>query len=192
MGAVSAKSERLKGERLMSTKIKLSNVRLSFPSLFRKAEFNGETTKYEATLMLHKDDHADAIKQIKEQIAIAIKDGLKGAKIPSDKICLKDGDESGRDEYEGHYTIKAANNKRPKVIGRDKSPLTEDDGVIYSGCYVNAVIDLWVQNNSWGKRVNANLLGVQFLKDGEPFESGSVADDDDFDEVAGSDDDFDI
>jgi len=175
----------------MSGKIKLSNVRLSFPSLFRKAQFQGEETKHEATFMLHKERDADKIEEIKRAIQAKIKDDLKGAKIPSDKICLKDGDESGRDEYVGHYTIKAANNKRPKVIDRDKTPLTEDDGKPYSGCYVNAVIDLWAQSNSYGRRINANLLGVQFFKDGEPFESGSVADDDDFEEVEG-DDDFDI
>jgi hypothetical protein len=172
-------------------KIKLSNVRLSFPSLFRKAQFNGEETKYEATFMLHKVEHADAIKQIKAQIDAAIKENLKGAKLPSDKICLKDGDESGRDEYEGHYTIKAANNKRPKVIDRDKTPLAEEDDKPYSGCYVNAVLELWTQNNSYGKRVNANLLGVQFYKDGEPFAAGEIAGDDDFEDF-GSDDDFDI
>jgi hypothetical protein len=177
----------------MSGKIKLQNVRLSFPSLFRKAEFQGEQTKFEATFMLHKERDADKIKEIKKAIDAAIKENLKGAKIPADKICLKDGDESGRDEYEGHYTIKAANNKRPKVIDRDKTPLTEDDDKPYSGCYVNAVIDLWTQNNSYGRRVNANLLGVQFYKDGEPFESGSVADDDDFEEFeVGDDEDFDI
>lgn len=173
-------------------KIKLTNVRLSFPSLFRKAQFNGEETKYEATFMLNKEQHADKIDEIKKLIADGIKENLKGAKVPSDKICLKDGDESGRDEYEGHFTIKAANNKRPKVIDRDKSTLMEEDDKPYSGCYVNAVIDLWYQNNSYGKRVNANLLGVQFFKDGEPFESGSVADDDDFDEYEVGDDDFDI
>lgn len=176
----------------MSGKIKLNNVRLSFPSLFRKAQFNGEETKYEATFMLHKENDADKIAEIKKAIAAGIKENLKGAKVPSDKICLKDGDESGRDEYEGHYTIKAANGKRPKVIDRDKSPLAEDDDKPYSGCYVNAVIDLWYQNNSYGKRVNANLLGVQFYKDGDPFESGSVADDDDFDEFEVGDDDFEI
>jgi len=175
----------------MSGKIKLSNVRLSFPSLFRKAEFNGETTKHEATFMLHKERDADKIAEIKKAIEVKIKDDLKGAKVPADKICLKDGDESGRDEYAGHYTIKAANNKRPKVIDRDKSPLVEDDGKPYSGCYVNAVVDLWSQNNSYGRRINANLLGVQFFKDGEPFESGSTADDDDFDEFEIGDD-FDI
>lgn len=176
----------------MSGKIKLSNVRLSFPSLFRKAQFQGEETKFEATFMLHKERDADKIAEIKKAIQSKIKDDLKGAKLPSDKICLKDGDESGRDEYAGHYTIKAANGKRPKVLDRDKTPLTEDDGKPYSGCYVNAVIDLWAQSNSYGRRINANLLGVQFFKDGEPFESGSVADDDDFDEFEVSDDDFDI
>lgn len=173
-------------------KIKLNNVRLSFPSLFRKAQFQGEETKYEATFMLDKTEHADKIKEIEKAIAASIKENLKDAKLPSDKICLKDGDESGRDEYEGHYTIKAANNKRPKVIDRDKSPLTEDDDKVYSGCYVNAVIELWAQNNGYGKRINANLLGVQFYKDGEPFESGAVASDDDFDEFELADDDFDI
>jgi hypothetical protein len=36
------------------------------------------------------------------------------------------------------------------------------------------------------------LLGVQFAKDGETFESGSTADDDDFDELepVGDDEDF--
>lgn len=172
-------------------KIKLQNVRLSFPSLFRKATFEGTETKYEATFLLHKEDHADVIAEIKKQIAAGIKENLKGAKVASDKIALKDGDESGRDEYAGHYTLKAANGKRPKVIGRDKSPLVEDDDVLYSGCYVNAVVDPWYQSNAYGKRVNFNLLGVQFFKDGDTFESGSVADDDDFEEFE-SDDDFDI
>lgn len=176
----------------MSTKIKLQNVRLSFPSLFRKATFEGTETKYEATFMLDKEEHADVIKKIKKAIDEGIKENLKGAKVPADKICLKDGDESGRDEYEGHFTLKAANNKRPKVIDRDKSPLAEDDGKPYSGCYVNAVVDFWYQSNAYGKRVNANLLGVQFFKDGEPFESGSVADDDDFEEFEVGDEDFDI
>lgn len=172
-------------------KIKLNNVRLSFPSLFRKATFEGVETKFEGTFMLNKDEHADKIEEIKKIIAAGIKDNLKGAKVASDKVALKDGDESGRDEYENHFTLKAANGKRPKVIDRDKTPLTEEDNRPYSGCYVNAVVEPWYQSNAYGKRVNFNLLGVQFLKDGDSFESGSTADDDDFDDF-GSDGDFDI
>jgi hypothetical protein len=163
------------------SKIKLQNVRLSFPSLFRKAVFNGDETKYEATFMLDKTEHADLIKQIDNAVAGMMKDAFKGAKIPADKICLKDGDDSGRSEYEGHMTIKASNAKRPLVIDRDKTPLGEGDNRIYSGCYVNGIVELWAQNNQWGKRINANLLAVQFFRDGDPFGDGTTASVDDFD-----------
>ena len=169
-------------------KIKLQNVRLSFPSLFHKAVFQGAETKYEATLLLDKEQHKDAISAIQAEINERIKVDLKGAKLPADKICLKDGDAIDYDGYAGCMSIKAANNKRPMVIDRDKTPLTEDDNKLYAGCYVNAVIELWVQNNGFGKRINANLLGVQFFKDGEPFGDGVGASADDFD--AFGDDDF--
>ena len=165
-------------------KIKLENVRLSFPSLFRKANFNGEETKYEATLLINKDSQADLIKQLEKAIQEKLKTDLKGAKLGADKICLRDGDGVDYDGYEGHMSLKAANSKRPLVIDKDKSPLTEDDNVIYGGCYVNAIIELWAQNNNWGKRINANLLGVQFVRDGESFGSaGESASVDDFEEL---------
>jgi hypothetical protein len=172
-------------------KIALKNVRLSFPSLFHKATFEGVETKYEATLLLDKDDHADAIKDIRSQMQAGIKAKLDGAKLGADKLCLKDGADSDYDGYGNAWTLKAANAKRPLVIDRDKSPLTEDDNRIYSGCYVNASVELWYQKNAYGKRVNANLLGIQFFKDGEAFgEGGTTASGDDFD--AFDDDDEDI
>jgi hypothetical protein len=70
------------------------------------------------------------------------------------------------------------------VIDRDKSPLTAEDGKPYSGCYVNCSLELWAQDNSYGKRINAQLGGVQFFKDGDAFSGGgSAADADDFDEI---------
>jgi hypothetical protein len=169
--------------------IKLKNVRLSFPSLFQRAVFQGEEGKFEATFLLNKVEHAETIAEIEAQIKQRIAVDLKGAKLGADKICLKDGDEIEYAGYAGHMSIKASNNKRPLVIDRDKTPLTEDDNKMYAGCYVNAIIDLWVQQNSWGKRINANLLGVQFLKDGEPFSDGANASADSFD--AFGDDDVD-
>lgn len=163
------------------SQIKMKNVRLSFPSLFRKAVFSGAETKFEATFLLNKEEHADTIKAIQAEIAKMLKDELK-AKLPADKICLKDGDEIEYDGYAGCMSIKASSAKRPLVIGKDKSPLSEDDNVIYSGCYVNAIISLWAQNNQFGKRINASLEAVQFAKDGEPFgDGGSKASVDDFD-----------
>ena len=173
------------------SKIKMQAVRLSFPSLFNTAKFGGEDTgKYEATFVLDKVEHAEVIAGIKAQIERLMKEELK-SKVPSDKLCLKDGDEMGRPEFEGKYTIKASTKKRPLVINRDKSPITESDNVIYAGCYVNAIVSLWPQDNKFGKRINAQLDGVQFCRDGEAFGDGAVSVDE-FDAFGGSDEDFDF
>ena len=174
----------------MGKKITVKNVRLSFPSLFQKANFNGDATKYEATLLLDKETHADSIKEIQAAIKSMITSDLKGAKLGDDKLCLKDGEGIDYDGYENCYSLKASNKKRPMVIDRDKTPLCEDDNKPYAGCYVNAVIELWAQNNNYGKRINANLLGVQFFKDGEPFGDGVGASVDDFDAFDDDDEDY--
>lgn len=171
-----------------STKIQLKNVRLSFPSLFQRAQFNGEDGKYEATFLFNKKD-----KKMKAKLDKAIAAKLKEAniKVPADKQCLKDGDEVEYAGYEGMWSLKASQSRRPTVIDRDRSPLTENDNVLYAGCYVNAIVDLWVQNNSYGKRINANLYGIQFVKDGEAFGLGPVDVTDDFDDLSDDDDDSD-
>lgn len=173
------------------SKIKLQNVRLSFPSLFRKAVFSGEETKFEGTFLLNKEEHTQKIAEIEIAIDSLIADKLKGAKLKADKICLKDGDDIEYDGYAGHMSIKASNAKRPMVLDRDRTPLSEDDNRPYSGCYVNAVLELWAQDNQYGKRINANLLGVQFFKDGQPFGDGVSASASDF-EAFGDDDDDDF
>lgn len=151
-------------------KVKMHNVRLSFPSLFNTEKFGGEDTgKFAATFLLDKTDHADLIKEIQSAMQSVADEKLKGKLPPADKLCLKDGDETDREEMAGKMTIKASGKKRPLVIDRDKTPLNEEDGKPYAGCYVNAIIDVWAQNNEYGKRVNAQLNGVQFFGDGEPF-----------------------
>lgn len=148
------------------SKIHLKNVRLSFPSLFAKEVFQGDEGKYAATFLINKNNL-----EIKKQIDLAISKVISEAKvkIPSDKYCIKDGDETELDGYKNTWSLKASNQKRITVIDRNKTPLTNEDEKIYAGCYVNAIIDFWVQNNSYGKRVNANLYGVQFVSDGDPF-----------------------
>lgn len=170
-------------------KIKLNNVRISFPSVFRKATFSGEETKFEATFLLNKKDQSDQIENLEEKIDDLLKEKLKGIKLKADKICLKDGDDIDYAGYAGNMSIKASSAKRPLVVDRDRSQLSEEDGRIYAGCYVNAMIELWAQNNQYGKRINANLLGVQFIKDGEPFADGVAASVDDFDVFDDLDDD---
>lgn len=171
---------------MASAKIQLKNVRLSFPSIFKRASFNGEEGKFEATFLLDKERDAAQIAKIEQAIDEAIKESK--IKVPSDKRCLKDGDDVEYDGYAGCMSLKASSNKRPTTVDRDKTPLAEDDGKPYAGCYVNAIVDIWIQNNTFGRRANCNLYGIQFVKDGAPFGAGDVDVTDEFDAFDDEDD----
>lgn len=174
-------------------KIRLENVRLSFPYLFTAQEQEGGKKTFNASFILKAGD--PQIKKIENAIADVAK-AKWGAKADavlkqlkaSDKVALHDGDTKTQyDGYEGNMYISSSRpstNGRPLLIDRNKSPLTEEDGKLYSGCYVNAIIELWAQDNNFGKRINASLQGVQFDKDGDRFAGGSSADESDFDELA--------
>lgn len=167
----------------MSNVIKLKGVRLSFPSLYEKASFNGEEgKKYEATFLIPKSDTAFR-KAIDAEMARLAKE--EGVKIPPpDKLCIRDGDDSDYDGYADHWSLKASCTGRPTTIDRSKNAVAESDEVFYAGCYVNASVDLWFQNNQFGKRINANLRGVQFVRDGEEFGRGRTDATDEFDDIS--------
>jgi len=170
--------------------IRLENVRLSFPNLYKKSSYLGETTansKYGATFLIPKSDRRTK-KKIDAMMEKLIKEKKLG-KVKSDKYCIKDGDDSEYDNFIDNWSIKATNKKRPKTIDRKREQVDEEDELFYAGCYVNAVIQFWAQDNKYGKRVNANLLGVQFVKDGEAFGNQGIDVDEEFDDI--DEDDFD-
>ena len=160
--------------------IRLDRVRLSFPALFKRETFEGKEGKFAATALIPKTDKATK-SLLDAEIARAIKESK--VKVPAANICLRDGDDVDREGYEGMWSLKASSNNRVTVKNRDNSPLTEDDEVLYPGCWVNMIIGFWVQNNAWGKKVNANLYGVQFVADDEEFGSGRPDVDDVFEDV---------
>jgi len=170
--------------------IMLQNVRLAFPQLWEAVQVNGEGKAAFSASFLLPPDHPD-IDKIKAAIAktATAKWGAKTAEIlpalvASDKVCLHNGDlKSNLEGYAGNMFVSARGPMCPLCINADKSVLTEADGKLYSGCFVNAQIALWAQQNNYGKRVNAQLRGVQFLSDGEAFSGGGVANPDEFDTV---------
>lgn len=172
-------------------KVKLQNVRLAFPKLFKAEQVNGEgDPQFSATFILPKNhpnvkDIENAILQVaKEKWADKADAILKKVKAEL-KTCLKDGDlKADLEGFAGNYFLSASNKTRPYVINRDKTQLTPDDGVMYAGCYVYAVIDIWAMDNKFGKRICASLSGVQFYKDGDAFTGGGIASDDDFDDLS--------
>lgn len=172
-------------------KIKIANARLSFPELFEAKTVNGEgKPAFAASFLLGPKDPqivmiSAAIEQVAKDKWGAKADAVLKQMRATDKVALHSGDSKAQYEgYEGNVFLSARSATRPLVIDRDKSPLTAEDGKPYSGCYVNASVELWAQDNAFGKRVNAQLSGVQFFADGDAFAGGgSSADPDDFDDL---------
>lgn len=181
-------------------RILLKDVRLAFPNLFEATTVAGEgKPRYSATL-LFPAEHAqhEQIRKIIEAVARekwkdkaqALLTGL----YKTGKVALHDGDEKAQyDGFPGNFFVAAASqeNAPPTVIDRDRSPLSRTSGRPYAGCYVNASLEFWAQDNQWGKRINCTLRGVQFYRDGDSFSAGRPADSDEFEDVtegAGADD----
>lgn len=158
--------------------IMLKNVRLSFPSLFRKAEFDGKETKYEATFILDPVVNKAEIDLLKKAIGGVVADKLKGAKLKSDKLCLKMADDADRPEYVGKWLIKGSSNRMPVVLTAGRQHVTEEGkSPMYSGCFVNAKVSLWGMDNKWGKRVCCELIAIQFFEDGENLDGSYISPD---------------
>ena len=164
--------------------ILVRNVRLSYPHLFKPWGMNeGDDKKYSGKFLLDKKTHAEDIKVLGQHLVKMQTEAFKG-RIPNGMLFLRDGAESGKAEMESTFTIAASESKRPDVLNRDRSRVNEEDDIVYAGCYVNVLIRPWAQNNKFGKRINANLLAVQFVKDGERFSGIERPDMNDvFDEV---------
>lgn len=172
-------------------KLMLKNVRLSFPSLFKRAVFDGKEGKFEATFLLSKEKDAAQIATLEKYVQSFLDEKFGAGKAPKSvkRSVITDGDTKDYDGYGGMIAVKAGTNSRPTVIDRDKSPLAADDGKPYAGCYVNAVVSLWYSDHPLGgKQVLANLHGVQFVKDGEAFGAGNTDCTDEFDDIFGDDD----
>ena len=167
-------------------KIKIQNARLSFPSVFKKAVFDGVETKFEATFLLSKDEQTGIKETIEKAAEAFLKEKFAGKAIPKGikRTYLIDGDEKDYAGYADHWAIKATSTRRPTVVDRDRSTLYEEDDVLYAGCYVNGIISFWYSDHQkGGKQLLANLHGVQFVKDGKAFSAGDEDVSDEFDEL---------
>ena len=181
-------------------KINLKKVRLSFPDLFTAKAFEeGGNKTYGCTFLVEPGSANDKTIRAAMQEAAEGKWGVKHAPIlkaaiasnNSQKVCYWSGDTKEYDGYAGQMALTAKRQEskgRPLVIDKDKSPLTEADGKPYAGCYVNASVEIWAQENKYGKTLRCELLGLQFAADGDAFSAGSVADEADFDDLSDSGD----
>lgn len=174
--------------------VQIKNVRLSFPQIWEPQKMNADDKPACSAHFIMPPD-SEAAKAVKAAM-LEVANGAWAAQggemlkqlIAQDRVCLRRGDtKTGADGqvldgYAGQLYVSARSYKRPTVIDRDRSPLTEADGRPYSGCFVNAIVAVWAQKGGqYGKRINAQLRGIQFAADGDSFAGGTVASPDEFD-----------
>ena len=174
-------------------RILLKDVRLAFPNLFEPTTVNGEgKPRYTAAFILPAEH--PQLDEIRKKIEAVAREkwkdkaaGILTSLYKTGKVALHDGDEKAQyDGFAGNLfiTASAQENAAPTVIDRDRSPLTQRSGRPYPGCYVNASLEFWAQDDGYGKRINAQLRGVQFLRDGDSFSAGRPASSDEFEDVS--------
>jgi hypothetical protein len=173
----------------------LKKVRLSFPSIFKMTAIGDGEPAYGTKFIIEPgSENAKALKEAVEAVAKEKwKDKAPGVlqTLKEDKkVAYVEGPYKNKngelyDGFEGMFTLSARSSDiKPTAKDKRNQDVTEADGVIYNGCYVHAAVDIWAQDNKWGRRINCKLLGVMFAEDGPTFGGGRPADDSTFADLA--------
>lgn len=172
----------------------LEDVRIAFAHGIWNASKVGDdpTSKaaFSASFILPKNHKQLGALQQAMLVVAEAKWPTKGAEtlkalIAGQRICLRDGDSKPDTAgYAGNLFISARSQTAPLVIDGARNVLTQAGGKPKSGDYVNARLSIWAQQHpKHGKRINAQLTGVQFVREGEALAGGSPASVEDFGEI---------
>lgn len=176
-------------------KININNLRVAFPAFFEAQAIEGGEPKFGGKFVIPPDH--PAVKQLEDGMLAVAREKwttkadaiyaklVKTGKPKNIEVCFVrepycNGDGDAYAGFEDSFYLSANSAVRPLIIDRDKTPLVAADGRPYAGCYVNVQVELWAQDNKWGKGIRAQLKGVQFYKDGDAFSGGAPASADDF------------
>jgi len=193
-------------------KVIVKNVRLSFNDLFTPKSINGGAPKYTATLICSDETKLRFANKEGEQVIVphgklqAVCEHVlkeKFGKLPAKAdnwVYNKADGSTTRDEYvndDGDYwagfdaeTLYISAGKpeakckdgKMTVLDQRREPIAENSGLLFSGCYVNAVLDIYAYDGDSGKGVTASLEGIQLLRKGEPLGFTKIDVESEFDE----------
>ena len=113
--------------------IKILNVRASYPHLDKPyAGDDGGEPKFSIVGLADKGTH-QAVKEACLEVIEDLKKANKNAKVAKDKLFIKNGDDSDKEECEGMWTISARETKRPKVRDGNGDLLEVDEPALHVG-----------------------------------------------------------
>jgi hypothetical protein len=84
------------------------------------------------------------------------------------------------DGYPGKVYVSAISDSQPGVFDAKGVIIPETNTMavmnelrrFYGGCYVNAAVSPWCQDNKHGRAMRCELIAIQFAGPGEPFGEG--------------------
>lgn len=167
--------------------LKLKNVRLAFPDLGEPVQFQGKGSFYrQATFLIDPGSENDKlIKAEMERVAKATwpktwERELQMSLANPQRACYVSGDIKAYDGFVGKMALSAkryVDAGRPVIVNRENRPVMPgDEGFPYAGSYVHAVVEIWPQDNEYGKAIRCTLVGVMFYRDGDSFGGTKPAD----------------
>lgn len=139
-----------------------------WPHVVRPHAFQDAEAKYSVTLLIDKTgENADKAREMVRKIQASHATG-PGEGLPSDRLCIADGDVIGKPGMEGKLACRFSSKIKPQVLLADNSPLASDEASPFAtGCIVDAVVSLWYMDNRWGRRVNGNIHTIRFVEFGD-------------------------
>tara|TARA_R110000772_G_scaffold268565_3_gene396243 strand:+ start:2045 stop:2671 length:627 start_codon:yes stop_codon:yes gene_type:complete len=193
-------------------KIIVKNARLSFNDLFTSKSINGGAPKFTATLICSGETKLKLANKEGVQVVVphsklqevcekVLKEKFGKLPAKADNWAYNKADgTTTRDEYindDGDYwagfdaetfyisagkaEAKCKNGKMT-ILDQRREAIEENSGLLFSGCYVNAVLDVYAYDGDSGKGVTASLEGVQLLRKGEPLGFAKINAESEFDE----------
>lgn len=167
----------------------LKNKRLAFPALATPQSIGEGEPAYGGRLIIDPSDPDVAVidKAIEDVAREKWKDKaadvLQVLREDKKLFFLKSPYRSSKtgkvyDGFEDSFVIGMRNAKqRPTAIdkyGKEITDKSDIERILYAGCRVHAKVEIWAQDNSFGRRINCSVLGVMFADDGPSFGGGAA------------------
>lgn len=147
----------------------IKNVKLSYPNLMEPyVDQAGKAGKYSAKFLLPQDTHKAEIQALNGIIGKMAMEKFKQRPAAGNAF-LRNGEMTGKDEDVPFFIVSASEKVRPACYARDgKTVITKENAaeLLYAGAIVSVLVTPWAQDNKFGKKINANLLAVQFVNHG--------------------------
>ena len=174
----------------MATQLLLTNVTLAFPALGEPQAFGEGQPAYGAKFPI--EPNSENAKLIEDAIKAEAKEAWADKADSVLAMLVEDGKVSySRREYRSKTTgepyagfekmfyLGTRNaSVQPSVYDQYGDPVVgkaEITRKAFSGAVVNASVEVWAQDNKWGKRINCSLRGIMLTGEGQSFGGGSGA-----------------